>query len=533
MTPDRPIPGPFAETPGPFAGPGAYPDSAPYGATAAMPPVPGPADDATGGFPYPPPGAGGPGVPGGPRVPGRGVPGGPPGSRGVPGGPPGGPGGPRGGAGFPGMPEDPDEPGRRGVPPGGARQTGRGGKRGKGGLKPGMAGVGGVLDKLPRSPMALTLYAAAAFVLVAGGGAFFALDHSYTLSIDGKTREVSSFSSNVNDVLTSENVKVGNDDVVYPDAGSSVGSGDTIVVRHAHPLTITMDGKTRTVMTTALNVGEALDQLRLNNSAVLNASRSRELPTNGGFQLNLRGPKRVIILLDQVRLETETTATTVAGVLQESGIKLGDHDKVNKKLSAAPKADMVLKVRQVISKPVTKTVNVDPPVKEKKDSTMSVGDKKVIDKGKPGVKEVLTAYVMERGHKVRKVIAATWKRKPEPKIVKVGTKPAMAAGGGGGPVPSGSPQAIAKQLLEQRGWGDQFSCLDNLYNKESHWNVHASNPSGAYGIPQALPGSKMASAGPNWQDNPETQIKWGLGYISDRYGTPCGAWAHSESSGWY
>jgi hypothetical protein len=97
-----------------------------------------------------------------------------------------------------------------------------------------------------------------------------------------------------------------------------------------------------------------------------------------------------------------------------------------------------------------------------------------------------------------------------------------------------SPQDIARALLATYGWSDdQFGCLDSLWIRESHWNVHAANPSGAYGIPQALPGSKMASAGPDWQDNPVTQIKWGLGYIQDRYGSPCGAWAHSQGHGWY
>ena len=104
----------------------------------------------------------------------------------------------------------------------------------------------------------------------------------------------------------------------------------------------------------------------------------------------------------------------------------------------------------------------------------------------------------------------------------------------GAPDP-GTAQAIAKQMLTDRGMGDdQFDCLVSLWNRESHWNVYAGNPtSGAYGIPQALPGSKMASAGPDWQDNATTQIAWGLGYITGRYGTPCGAWAHSQSSGWY
>ncbi|WIB25220.1 lytic transglycosylase domain-containing protein [Curtobacterium sp. MCSS17_015] len=98
----------------------------------------------------------------------------------------------------------------------------------------------------------------------------------------------------------------------------------------------------------------------------------------------------------------------------------------------------------------------------------------------------------------------------------------------------GSAQAIAQQMVTARGWGnDQYSCLVSLWNKESGWRVNAYNPSGAYGIPQSLPGSKMASAGADWQTNPATQITWGLNYITGVYGTPCGAWAHSVSYNWY
>lgn len=99
----------------------------------------------------------------------------------------------------------------------------------------------------------------------------------------------------------------------------------------------------------------------------------------------------------------------------------------------------------------------------------------------------------------------------------------------------GSAQAIAHDMVMARGWSeDDFSCLVSLWNRESGWNVNAYNASsGATGIPQALPGSKMASAGSDWQTNPATQITWGLGYISGRYGTPCGAWNHSQNNGWY
>ena len=104
----------------------------------------------------------------------------------------------------------------------------------------------------------------------------------------------------------------------------------------------------------------------------------------------------------------------------------------------------------------------------------------------------------------------------------------------GAPANPSAAQAIARDMLLARGWGsDQFGCLVELWNHESGWNVYASNPSGAYGIPQALPGSKMATAGADWQTNPATQISWGLGYITGRYGTPCGAWDAFNSQGWY
>ena len=105
-----------------------------------------------------------------------------------------------------------------------------------------------------------------------------------------------------------------------------------------------------------------------------------------------------------------------------------------------------------------------------------------------------------------------------------------------GPANPSGAQAIARDLMASMyGWGDdQFGCLVDLWNKESGWNVYAQNPSsGAYGIPQALPGDKMATAGADWATNAATQIKWGLGYIAGRYGTPCGAWSHSASVGWY
>lgn len=91
-------------------------------------------------------------------------------------------------------------------------------------------------------------------------------------------------------------------------------------------------------------------------------------------------------------------------------------------------------------------------------------------------------------------------------------------------------KAIAQQMVP----AGQFQCFSNIINQESTWNYKAVNKSsGAYGLVQALPGSKMASAGADWRTNPATQIKWGLNYMNDRYGSPCGAWSFHQANGWY
>jgi hypothetical protein len=99
---------------------------------------------------------------------------------------------------------------------------------------------------------------------------------------------------------------------------------------------------------------------------------------------------------------------------------------------------------------------------------------------------------------------------------------------------SAENQALGKQMNAAKGWSSCWPSLLQIWTHESHWNERAHNPSsGAHGVPQALPGSKMASAGPNWQTNPVTQIAWGLSYISARYGNPCKAWTFWQNNHWY
>ncbi|MDE0546219.1 phospholipase [Microbacterium sp. C7(2022)] len=130
--------------------------------------------------------------------------------------------------------------------------------------------------------------------------------------------------------------------------------------------------------------------------------------------------------------------------------------------------------------------------------------------------------------------AAEARRKAEEEAKRQAAEAAAAAAAAAN-TPAGA-QATAQQMsAEKYGWGaGQFSCLVSLWQKESGWNYQAYNSSsGATGIPQSLPGSKMASAGADWQTNATTQIAWGLDYISRAYGTPCAAWGHSQAVNWY
>jgi hypothetical protein len=129
---------------------------------------------------------------------------------------------------------------------------------------------------------------------------------------------------------------------------------------------------------------------------------------------------------------------------------------------------------------------------------------------------------------------AARQRAAEPAASKAAARPGQTAAAAV-PAASGSPRQVAQAMLGSFGWSSgQFSCLDPLWEHESRWSVTAANPgSGAFGIPQALPGSRMASAGPDWQTSAATQITWGLRYIKDTYGSPCAAWSHAQATGWY
>lgn len=163
----------------------------------------------------------------------------------------------------------------------------------------------------------------------------------------------------------------------------------------------------------------------------------------------------------------------------------------------------------------------------------------VLQEGKEGKKEVTYRVKYQNDVEIERTeVSSVVLEEPVNKIVQVRAKQTTSRSSSGRTYISGSVaeyQAYARARCSAYGWSTtDFNCLVALWNKESKWNPNAYNArSGAYGIPQALPASKMATAGTDYRTNYKTQINWGLSYISSRYGSPSSAWSHSKSKGWY
>ncbi|QAY69055.1 ubiquitin-like domain-containing protein [Xylanimonas protaetiae] len=371
-----------------------------------------------------------------------------------------------------------------------------------------------------------------ALVVVGLAGASYGLVESHktvTIDDDGQIRRVSAYGRTVADVLAFQGIEVRRGDAVTPGSSHRVTDGSTIVVRSARQVTLEVDGHSSTFTTTALTVGDVIAALGARgDGALATASRSDML---GREPVRVSTMKTVDVSVDGQVLALHTTEASVRGVLREAGITLADGDATSVPLGAAAVDGMVVVVARSSMGADTVTEVLPFATQTIEEPALPQGYRHVRTVGRAG--QATTSYATRslNGTEVeRTVVARVVTREPRDEVVVVGTMPPSAI-----KVDPGSARATARALLAERGWGDdQFACLDKLWTKESGWRVDAENASsGAYGIPQALPGSKMASVAADWRTNPATQITWGLGYIAGRYGTPCAAWEHSIDSGWY
>lgn len=277
-----------------------------------------------------------------------------------------------------------------------------------------------------------------------------------------------------------------------------------------------------------------------------------------------------ILLRNGYEMTVLTSKTKVSEILEENNILLEENEKVvpgvdeevedNQTIEIKDKSEREIQISKVSEEtietsledlldtyaPITEKIVVEQvaiPFETITKEATGTGDEtrnKVIQNGQEGLKEITYKIKYQKDVEIEKtVLSEVVVKEPVNKIVQVQKITSRAAVERDIPTSvSGTVadyQAYAKQRCYDYGWSDyDFNCLVKLWNRESGWKVTACNrSSGAYGIPQALPASKMASAGPEYRTNYMTQINWGLSYISGRYGSPSSAWNHSQSKGWY
>lgn len=406
------------------------------------------------------------------------------------------------------------------------------------------------------------LYGAVLAGLVGGTLAWTTVDKSVNLVVDGQASTVHTTAGDVGAVLSGAGYHAGPHDILAPSADSAVHDGSRIVYERGRLLHLDVNGARKDVWTTAPTVAVALAQLGYSTADFISVSRSKRLPL-GVTDIAVRTPKLVTVVHDGKREQVSTTDATVGQLLGDLRITVGPFDKLTPSLTTALSEGAKLTINRVTSRTVTTSSAIPFPTKTATDPGLPAGQTQIVTPGKDGLAQISYAIVYIDGKIVGKTkIKSVVAEPPVAQVRHVGTKASStpsssgsgsgsssgSSGSGGSSAPTvhaptvhapsvspGSAQAVARGLLASHGWGDnQFGCLVTLWNHESGWNVHAANPSGAYGIPQALPGSKMGSAGGDWQNSAETQIKWGLNYIGSRYGTPCGAWSSWQANGgWY
>lgn len=252
------------------------------------------------------------------------------------------------------------------------------------------------------------------------------------------------------------------------------------------------------------------------------------------------------LVVDGESTEVATDAVSWAGALLDEGVSVdaAAGDIVSVSLTEAPEEGATVTVSHATVTYETEEKVIEYETIEEETDTLLEGETEVDTEGVDGVSTVTYAVTSVNGEETgRTVISSVTESEKVDEVVLVGTgteessddtTSTTTTSSASGTTAAGA-QAIASSMMSSYGWdSSQFSCLVSLWNRESGWNYQAQNSSsGAYGIPQALPGSKMSSVASDWATNPTTQIIWGLKYIDGRYGSPCSAWAHSESVGWY
>lgn len=353
------------------------------------------------------------------------------------------------------------------------------------------------------------------------------------LYIDGKAQTVPTRAVNVKEMLEHSGVNIGKYDRIEPSATSEITDDNFVVnVYRARPVMVVDNGKKVVTYSSQPNP-EAVAKdagVKLYPEDIVEA-RPADVTTEEVLKDGLVAEKVVIdratpvtINLYGTPVNVRTHVQTVGELLKEKNVVVAKSDTLQ------PSADTPItdKTQIFVTRFGTKVVTVEEviaaPVETRDDPGMPSGSSTVLEAGSNGRKVVTYEVQLKNNKEVgRKVIQQVIATPAKARIVVRGTRVVISD-------PSGNA-ALGQQIANEMGYGSQFYCIDAIFSRESGWNHLAYNRnSGAYGIPQALPGSKM---GPGWESDPAVQIRWGIGYMVNRYGSPCAAEDFWNLNHWY
>lgn len=373
-----------------------------------------------------------------------------------------------------------------------------------------------------KKPVVAAIAGTVALLSLGVGGVASAMDKAITLSVDGEQQQVHVWGSTVQDALDAHKIQLGERDVVSPSTSAQIDDGSTVEVKLSRPVTVTMDGKTSTIWTTATTLEAALAEIGLHDpQARLSVDRSTPLGRTG-LTFTAVTPKDVQIKLGDTETSVRSTAADVASLLNDNGIAIDSDDRISPSLGTAITEGLSVSVQRVEVKEESKEQVIDFQTITAEDSSMAKGTQKVTTEGKEGTKTVAWQVVYVEGvEESRSVAHEEVTTAAVDKQVTVETKATASSTSGGSHTDWMAAAGISPA---------DYSAVEILIQRESSWNPSAVNASsGACGLVQSLPCSKL---GPNWSD-PVTALIWGNEYVQQRYGGWQGALAHSYATGWY
>lgn len=372
-------------------------------------------------------------------------------------------------------------------------------------------------------------------VVIFGGGSTIGPNDSriVTVYVDGAKQTLPTRAKTVQDLLGRLQIKINDGDVVEPSLDSTIINDNyNVNIYRSRPVMIVDHGKQVVV-----NSADQSPRIVARNAGIVVYPEDNmvpEVPENlieegivGDRYVINRATPVTLILYGNVS-GVRTQSKTVGDLMKEKNIQTSSSDVIAPSADTPLRPDMKITITRQGQQIATVEEEIPAPIEYIDDPNVLRGTNVDKEPGSVGKKVVTYEIKTENGAEVsRNKLQEIITIQPQRKLVARGVKIVISN-------PSENVK-IGEQLAAERGWtGEQWYCLYQLWQKESGWNTTSGNPStGAYGIPQALPGSKMGSVGSDWATNPATQITWGMGYISGRYSSPCGAWSTSQARGWY